>query len=321
MRIEEQQTYPRTEFLKSYRIEPLRAANLRAVTHLYNLIHPEDKDMQRLSRKFDTSVFGSLPIGFLAYSHDETLAAYYGIFPITLQHKGEALKGAQSGETMTHPDHRNRGLFAHLAQLTMQAAKEAGIKFIYGIPNNNSKRGLEKAGWSQQGSMIEYRMSCSPSLKARAIRKLSLAYFNSYLDGIITSRKMDRMPEKFLHERADFSVMHSNDFFSYKAHSSNHFLEFTDAFAFVKTEPYSIKLGDYRMKSGGDETRFWNELHKLGDRTGAYSVVFHTSEGLEKAYSIPRVVKRSEGQPIMVISTGDAIDDAFELTAMDYDTF
>lgn len=321
MRFEEQQTSPVKELLRSYRIEPLRAENFNDLVKLYNLIHPADKDMQRFSRKFDTAVFGSSPIGHLAYSTDNSIAAYYGIFPITLQHKGKAVKGAQSGETMTHPEHRNRGLFAHLAQLTIQSAKQAGIQFIFGIPNNNSKRGLEKAGWRQQGTMIEYRMTCSPSLKARAIRKLSLSYFSGYLERLVSSRRMDRVPEQFKQERAAFSVMHSIDFFRSKVHPSNHFLEFTDAFAFVKIEQYSIKLGDYRMKKGGDETRFWNELRKLGDGAGAYSVVFQLSPGLEKEYSIPRPVKRSEAQPIMIISPGETTVSAFELTAMDYDTF
>ena len=94
--------------------------------------------------KYNTSIFGEANVGLFAIDSEDKPAAYYGVFPITLQYNSEDFVIAQSGDTMTAPAHRKKGLFTRLAQETFGLANELGIKLIYGFPNKNSYPGFKK---------------------------------------------------------------------------------------------------------------------------------------------------------------------------------
>lgn len=79
------------------------------------------------------------------------VADYYGqivgtttITPKELGIKGERVRGAEIGDTFTHPDFQRQGIFTALVNVSKESAIECGLKFIYGTPNNNSLPGYEK---------------------------------------------------------------------------------------------------------------------------------------------------------------------------------
>src|SRR5207244_789927 len=82
---------------------------------------------------------------------------------------------AVSGDTMTHSEHRGKGLFVELAKRTFQLAKESRIRFAYGFPNQNSLKGSVHAGWKYSGDQLKnftVRVNTIPF--ARLSRKLKL---------------------------------------------------------------------------------------------------------------------------------------------------
>src|SRR5665648_634488 len=69
-----------------------------------------------IRNKYETAYTGAKDIGYIAFDQLDSPAAYYGVFPMILTTGGKDILVAQSGDTMTAPDHRGKGLFVKLAQ-------------------------------------------------------------------------------------------------------------------------------------------------------------------------------------------------------------
>lgn len=102
--------------MKGYRFERLSNENLHNLVSLYQDCFHLKIDKDFLIKKYNTRSFGAQFIGFLAFEETtNACAGYYGVFPMTAQVKGGTMLIAQSGDTMTHPNHQGKGLFTELA--------------------------------------------------------------------------------------------------------------------------------------------------------------------------------------------------------------
>ena len=116
-----------------FRIERISKDNLNDLVRLHNNVHSDNKDFNYFFNLFSSEEFGSAFVGFIAYDSANQAAANYSVFPIKLIHNNEIILAAQSGSTMTHYNHRKKGLFILLANKTYELCKELGIKIMYGI--------------------------------------------------------------------------------------------------------------------------------------------------------------------------------------------
>ena len=94
-----------------YRLERLTPERLPDLVALHAATYGPGLTLDDARRKFSTATLGHDVIGYLAYDRAGTAAAYYGIFPMRVRLGDRDLLAGQSGDTMTHPDHRGRGLF------------------------------------------------------------------------------------------------------------------------------------------------------------------------------------------------------------------
>src|SRR5258706_11259419 len=101
-----------------YALERISAGRLKDIKFLYSKCFGEEVQMDFLEKKYNTEALGATNIGFVAYDKAGNPAAYYGVFPCKAVIKGKTYLCAQSGDTMTHPDHRGKGLFITLANET-----------------------------------------------------------------------------------------------------------------------------------------------------------------------------------------------------------
>ncbi len=138
---------------KVYIVRRIDAAQLPALSALAQVVSGSAwSNEDRLAAKFATHAFGAEFVGYLAYppSADGTIApgtvpaAYYGVFPVAVRFGDHVVLAAQSGDTMTHPDHRGKGLFIDLAKRTYATAREEGVQFVFGFPNENSYPGFSR---------------------------------------------------------------------------------------------------------------------------------------------------------------------------------
>ena len=82
-------------------------------------------------------------ISFNAF-YGEELVAHYACIPYKMEIEGRVVLGLLDMATVTHPDHRGKGLFKKLAKVTYDYAKEQGFEFVLGVANANSFPGYMK---------------------------------------------------------------------------------------------------------------------------------------------------------------------------------
>jgi len=140
-----------------YITEQITDKSYSDIQKLYQLSFGSYHNLEFIELKYDTIKFGLKNIGILAKSKNQELAAYYGVFPIVLNYESEDYLIAQSGDTMTAPNHRKKGLFTKLAKQTYALSKSKGIKLVFGFPNENSYPGFErKLNWKFNGFMQRF---------------------------------------------------------------------------------------------------------------------------------------------------------------------
>lgn len=82
-------------------------------------------------------------ISFNAF-YGEELVAHYACIPYKMEIEDKVVTGLFDMATVTHPDHRGKGLFKKLAQTTYDYAKQNGFEFVLGVANANSFPGYMK---------------------------------------------------------------------------------------------------------------------------------------------------------------------------------
>src|SRR5215212_6420813 len=121
--------------ITEYSIEPFALDKFLLMKELFKSAYETDIDLEYFNSKYDTRCLGHEVIGFIAiHTATKSPAAFYGVFPVKLWINGKEVLAAQSGDTMTHKDHRKKGLFVHLAQVSFETCRKKGIELIFGLP-------------------------------------------------------------------------------------------------------------------------------------------------------------------------------------------
>ncbi len=126
-----------------------------------------------LEAKFATEWTGVSYLAFVAVSSDNRIAAFYALYPVMMNLSGREVIAAQSGDTMTHPAHRKRGLFLQLAERTYQEAAKQGIVLVFGFPNENSVGGFRNhLNWRFLPDLVTTEFRCGGSWLTHCYQKL-----------------------------------------------------------------------------------------------------------------------------------------------------
>lgn len=174
-----------------YKIKKFSKDQLPNLKELFlNVYHKNSPAFDDLENRFNTDYSGKSFIGYIAYpdkkiisNNIEVPASYYGVFPQKANFNNQIVLCAQSGDTMTHKNHRGQGLFTKLASLTNQLARESGINFIFGFPSTQSYPGFQKKlGWKFPFNMIEFNrfIPTFPNGLVRRLLKLRLGTIKNY---------------------------------------------------------------------------------------------------------------------------------------------
>ena len=76
--------------------------------------------------------------------YENIIAAHYALIPVKMSFAGEIKNGLLSMATVTHPEHRGKGLFKTLAKVSYEYAASVGFEFVIGVANANSFPGFIK---------------------------------------------------------------------------------------------------------------------------------------------------------------------------------
>jgi GNAT superfamily N-acetyltransferase len=137
--------------IREWSIRAYREGDEEGIFKLYQAVYPSKQRAQDEWLSWWRWLYKESPAGhgriILADANDR-LAAQYAVVPIWIKVGRQTCVGAQSLDTMTHPDYRRRGLFETLAKEVYRDAAGVGINIVYGFPNSMSAPGfINKLDW------------------------------------------------------------------------------------------------------------------------------------------------------------------------------
>lgn len=101
---------------------------------------------------------------------EERCVGLYAVIPTPLLLDGAPVMGAQSVDTMTHPQFRRQNMSATLARHCYAEATRRGYAIVYGVPNENSyPMFMSKLGWRHLDTMTRL---ARPLAAPRAVPRL-----------------------------------------------------------------------------------------------------------------------------------------------------
>lgn len=259
--------------MTGYTFQRLSEENIKHLVALYGLVFHKKVSLDFLMRKYNTKNSGASYIGYIAFSEDGP-AAFYGVLPCLMNIGGETVLAAQSADTMTHPDHRKKGLFQYLAQKTYALAKESGIRFIFGFPNQNSYPGFVKLNWQFPMEPLKLFMIRASSFPyAKAVHKVKL--FSKFYYRLVDLFIAKNVNAEDLFDNKEDGVQHDQSFIEYKQYSRTFFVRINHALLWIKPDS-DLKVGFMKIHPQQTADTFIKKVSRLAARLGCQNVIFIT---------------------------------------------
>ena len=298
------------------------------IQRLYKESFNSNVDIPSIKKKYDTSAFGLKNVGIIAEDEKKMPAAYYGVFPIVLQYGLKDYLIAQSGDTMTSPNHRKKGLFTMLAIKTYELAKQLNIKLIFGFPNENSLPGFKKKlDWSFYGLMQRFTFTnttlpfCELASKYKFFEPIYVKYTNNIISKHSLSVSNSNI-EPFNISKSIDQIKKNEPFFKYKMENGNcSLIKINDFTLFIKprTHLYIGAIG-YFDKSKTKE--LIKTIKKLSVILGCRKTVLTLSKNHWLYEYLVEEIKPEDSLPIGCYLIDDNIDpNKIQFTHADFDTF
>lgn len=128
---------------------------------------PDDHHDSFLAWKHRENVFGPSP-GWVALD-GARVVGFRTFLRWEFTEGGATRRAVRAVDTATHPTYRGRGVFSRLTLLALEDLREEGVAFVFNTPNDQSRPGYLKMGWSVVGRLpIRFRPRSLSSLASMA---------------------------------------------------------------------------------------------------------------------------------------------------------
>ncbi|MFN2438281.1 MAG: GNAT family N-acetyltransferase [Chitinophagaceae bacterium] len=306
-----------------YLFEQINQTHHRYLQELFFNAFQTNISIEHIEKKFNTKNLGAEAIGYLAI-HKLTgkAAAYYGVFPVQLINNQMIIQAAQSGDTMTDPQHRKKGLFTHLAQLTFESCREKNIKIVFGFPNENSYPGfIKRLNWQEVDSIVRWDLKLN--FKTLPLPKMLLksnTLFNAFLNYVqaITKKIMVKTTEfTNKYEDAMPKVLRNDNYLEYKKSKDKVFIHLDDAILWIKFSDVLL-IGDINNYDAITEKTI-SKLKKIAFLSGYNTISFYWNESIQPPPFL-RYFKKHNKIPSCTLPLGSTFPNIL-FTAADFDTW
>lgn len=272
--------------MNDYNVVQLDAITIRYLGELYKDVYKKDSAENYFRLKYNTAYTGQQYIGFFAL-YNQKPVAFYGVIPVRMSIKNSPVLAAQSCDTMTHPDHRKKGLFVMLAERTFELAKKKDINFVFGFPNANSYPAfVNQLGFKHVETMNRYTLQFSDNWIKKIYRKFLVS----------SSRNQSLTFKNSLLEQDFDGCIYDDIFFKYKGYNKNFILT-------REQNSYWInKNGNVFVGALSDESSETLPGHILLLRKAsqAASLTFMISKGTRLDFALSKLYKADEGFPVIL---------------------
>jgi len=148
------------------------AADRAEQVQLFKQCFKKSVDERALAWRYDQNPHGA-SLSYLARTAEGLAVSGYSCSPRLALAQGDPASLApvgQTGDVMTHPDWRKRGLFSDLDRDCMKAARDAGWPVVFGLPNRRSAHIFLALGWKEAGKLRPWTFLLGAGPSARAVR-------------------------------------------------------------------------------------------------------------------------------------------------------
>ena len=148
--------------MSDYSIRKLSVTEFELLIPLMKDSFGDDVDTSYFQWKYLDNPSGQF-VGFIATTSEGEVAAYYGVIPELYIIDNKETVIYQSCDTMTHSNHRRKGLFKKLASYCYEYLKKENKLFVIGFGGAQSTPGFIKMGWKE---LFDIRYYFYPRLRA-----------------------------------------------------------------------------------------------------------------------------------------------------------
>lgn len=267
------------DIAKEYTIARLNANNLADLEQLYEAVYGRKVRPGFYKDKYDTAYTGVTCIGYIAYSLHQEPVAYYGVIPCFIEYAGRSILAAQSADTMTHPGHRYKGMFAELSRLTFALCREAGLRLVFGFPNQHSYPGAIRMGWKETETMDRFyvRVPALPLASLAARWPFIAPWYRRYQRSVIARYVLPQAGvSNTVLTGETAGLQRSSPYLEYKKYTDTQVLQIADAKLWVKISTV-MYIGDMEQVNENNFEIVMHELKHICRRLGIRHLSFHIS--------------------------------------------
>lgn len=306
-----------------YAIERISIANLKDLYILYKAVYGKDLPNGYYEKKYDTAYTGKMFAGFIAYNGSVPIG-YYGVIPCLLQYGADTIHAAQSADTMTHSDHRNKGLLAELHRLALELCRGLGIKVLFGFPNQNSYPILKnKFNWEEAEKMDRFELSTDMNLFQRSLRKVPgiRRFHKSNQEKIL---QQHALPDAGLpNQEIQFGrcgVLRTAEYLEHKKYNKTHVVSVGKSKVWLKAGA-DLTIGDIEM-NGSSFEEVMGHLKTLARQLQTTKIHFQSSPGTELHRLLVNHYPALPSFPVLIKDLGAGLQlDRIKFTFADIDIF
>ncbi|MDB0037793.1 GNAT family N-acetyltransferase [bacterium] len=287
-----------------------------------------NRTVDEIKRKYETDTFGKYTIGFLAQTEEGEPAAYYGAFPLKFSYNQKGFIVAQSGDTMTSPDHQRKGLFTKLAEKTYEVCEAENIEFVFGFPNENSLPGFQrKLNWKFHGNIKTFTLNslgvpfCELAEKFKVLKSLH----QPYVKWRLRNKKLklnNSSIETFSKQTCKGYITRDLSYFEYKLKDPSNYLVKMNGFSLLVKVDVHLRIGAVGFFDSNQTPNFLKTVKKLGQILACKKAVFVMSENHWMHNRLKETVKSEDSLCIGFYQINTDFEyDQIEFIHADYDTF
>lgn len=158
--------------MSGFTVHACGPADRSAQARLFNAVFKKAVDADGLAWRYDQNPHGRA-ISFVQREPGGEPVSGYACSPRRAVPGGDEARCAVVGETgdvMTHPDWRKRGLFSALDRAAVAESRQLGWPLVFGLPNRRSAHIFLELGWEQVGTLRAWTFVLRADAAARAER-------------------------------------------------------------------------------------------------------------------------------------------------------
>ncbi len=264
-------------------------------------------------------------LSFISFSEERTGASFYGMIYMKATYNGDVFPIGQSCDSMTHKSHGGKGLFVNLANEAYKNAKEKGIEYIFGFPNETIyPLRTKKLNWLHYENINVFQVKISTFPFAKLAKKLPFfrPLYLAYVNRIVSIHKSH---EPFFRNsvlaKNVGGILHDADYFEYKSSKDKFVIKIGNIHLWIKIDGY-MWIGDFEKTNKEEFNQVFNKLKNIASRIGCSSIVFRFQEGTSNSELLKHFLDVDHTMPLGYIHlTEKHKNKIFKFSGADFDSW